>query len=325
MGYNQSMINVLETTKYVVDNSKLVKISTQSIYKMVQAVKPEDLEISELNLFSYKWPWETSLQLILVFNTINFCFWAKKDEPKWTIEFNGKKLDGAVALFRCLEKEVKRNSDIFSGDELADLSTEHLRIILSGNTVIPLFDERLECLREVGSVVERNFNNNLLKVFHESENDAIKLVDLLVNNFSRFNDISKIDSRDVAFYKRAQLNSKMISDLLVAHGKNKLKNLDKLTAFADYKIPQILRRFGVLEYALDLANKVDSFELIEPSSQEEVEIRANMIWAVELIKQELKKKYDFVTSSHIDSMLWSMSQTKSSNEKPYHRTLTTAY
>lgn len=319
------MINVLDTTKYVVNNSSLVKISTKSTENLVETVKPEDLKISELNLFTYNWPWETSLKLIMVFNAINFCYWAKKDEPKWTVAFGDKKLDGAVALFRCLEEEAKRNPDFLSGDELADLSYEHLGKILSGNIIIPLFDERLECLREMGRVVEKRFNNSLLRVFYESENDAIKLADLMVSNFPRFNDISKIDGKHVAFYKRAQLNSKMISDLLFGSGKEGLNNLDKLTAFADYKIPQILRRFGILEYTLDLASKVDNFELIESNSREEAEIRANTIWAIESIKQELKKKFDFVTSSHIDSMLWSMSQIKSSDEKPYHRTLTIAY
>lgn len=117
----------------------------------------------------------------------------------------------------------------------------------------------------------------------------------------------------------------MISDLLVGSGKGELQNLEKLTAFADYKIPQILRRLGILEYSQELSAKIDNFELIEPGSKEEIEIRANTIWAIELLKQELKKKYEFVTSSHVDSMLWLMSQTKTSDENPYHRTLTTAY
>jgi hypothetical protein len=319
------MINVLETTNVVVDNSSLVKISTESIKRLVESVKPENLEISELNLFAYNWPLETALKLIMVFNSINYCFWAKKDEPKWTVKIGNKQLDGAIALFRCLEEEVKRNSDILSGDELADLSADHLNNILRGNVVIPLFNERLECLREMGKMTESKFRNDLLKVFNESENDAIKLVDLIVSSFPKFNDVSNLKGKDVAFYKRAQLNSKMVNDLLVANGKEELKNLDKLTAFADYKIPQILRRFGVLEYVPELANKVDNMELIQVNSREEIEIRANMIWAVEFIKQELKKKFDFVTSSHVDSMLWSMSQTKTPDEKPYHRTLTTAY
>lgn len=312
------MINVLETTKSVVDNSGLVKISIESINKLVESVKPEDLKVSELNLFANDWGWETSLKIIMVFNSVNYCFWAKKDEPKWTVEIDGKKLDGAIALFRCLEEEVKRNPDFLNSEELINLSADHLREILKGNTEIPLFEERLECLREMGKA-------DLLKVFYESENDAIKLADLMILNFPKYNDVSEFDGKEVAFYKRAQLNSKMVSDLLVGSGKGELSKLDKLTAFADYKIPQILRRFGVLEYALELANKVDSFELIEQNSKEEVEIRANVIWAVELLKQDLKKKYDFVTSSHVDSMLWLMSQTKTSDEKPYHRTLTTAY
>ncbi len=128
--------------------------------------------------------------------------------------------------------------------------------------------------------------------------------------------------------------------MLVASGKGELRNLDKLTAFADYKIPQILRSLGVIKYTKQLANKIDSYELIQKGSEDENEIRAATIWAVELIRNEvekksersetliregLQKKYDFITASHIDSMLWKMSQTKAKGEKPYHRTLTTAY
>lgn len=303
------MLNVLETTKVVVDNSKDVKISTESISKLGEMVRMEDLKVSELELFSYDWNFEESIYLIFVFNAINFCYWAKKGEDKWTVEIRGKKMDGSIALFRCLEEEYERNSEI---------STERLDVVLKGKTTIPLFDERVTCLKEMQKV-------DLIKIFNEAENDALKLVDLMISNFPRFDDVAELNNSKIAFYKRAQLNSKMVSDLLVAKGKGEMRNLNKLTAFADYKIPQILRRFGILEYTLELANKIDNFELIEANSREEIEIRANTIWAVELIKQELRKKFDFVTASHVDSMLWSMSQTKTEGEKPYHRTLTIAY
>jgi len=117
----------------------------------------------------------------------------------------------------------------------------------------------------------------------------------------------------------------MINDLLEVRANKRLDNLDKLTAFADYKLPQMLRSFGIIKYSESLANKVDSYVLIEKDSEEEVEIRSATIWAVEFIRQGLRKKYNFITSSHIDSMLWNKSQTRTREEKPYHRTLTTAY
>lgn len=182
------MISVLETTKSVVDSSSLVKISSESVDKLVETVKPEDLKVSEVNLFSNNWSWETSLKIIMVFNSINYCFWAKKEEPKWTVEIKGEKLDGAIALFRCLEEEVKRNPNFLNSNELVNLSTEHLEEILKGNTIIPLFKERLECLREMGK-------SDLLKVFYESENDAIKLADLMISIFPKYNDVSELDGK----------------------------------------------------------------------------------------------------------------------------------
>lgn len=268
---------------------------------------------------------QQSLQIIFVFNTVNFCFWAGKGERKWTVKIDGEELNGSIALFRCIEKEVERDTGFLAGDELADLSRSHLRRVLAGNVTIPLFEERLKCLNEAGKTLEQHFGNSFIGVYKRAGNDTVALADLLVTHLPCFNDTSEYKGEKIGFYKRAQLNSKMVSDALVANGEEELGNLDKLTAFADYKIPQILRNLGVIRYTKELADKIDSYKLIERGSGDEVEIRAATIWAVELIRQELQKKYDFVTASHVDSMLWSMSQTKAKGEKPYHRTLTISY
>lgn len=283
------------------------------------------MQVSEISLAKNKWTLDTLLQIIFVFNTINYCFWAGKEEKKWTVKIDDEEMDGSIALFRCIEKEVKRNADFLAGDELADLSRSHLRSVLAGNITIPLFEERLKCLHEAGRVLEKQFENSFMGVYKKAGNDAITLADLLVAHFPYFDDISEYKATKIGFYKRAQLNSKMISDALVANSEKELKNLNKLTAFADYKIPQILRNLGIIKYTEELANKIDSYVLIEKGSEDEVEIRSATVWAVELIRQELQKKYDFVTSSHVDSMLWNKSQTKTKGDKPYHRTITIAY
>jgi len=319
------MLNVLKTTKVVVDRSRYINISHNKIVSLCQNITPQDLQISEINLARYSWPPEKLIQIIFLFNVINFCFWAKKEEEKWTIKVEGKQIDGSVALFRAIEEEVKSNPNFLKGSYLAKLSSSKLKAILKGNVVIPLFSERLKCLQEAGRVLENKFHNSFLGLFEKARNDAIKMVDLLINNFPYFNDVAKINGVKVAFYKRAQLNSKMVNDVLVSRGQKGLRNLDKLTAFADYKIPQILRKMGILEYNEKLAHQIDSFAIIENNSRQEIEIRANTIWGAEFIRQELKKRFNFITASHIDSMLWNLSQKKSKNDKPYHRTLTINY
>ena len=62
-----------------------------------------------------------------------------------------------------------------------------------------------------------------------------------------------------------------------------------LVGCADYKIPQVLRSLGILEYDEELSELVDKKQEIEENSSYEVEIRANMIIAIDFIKKELKK------------------------------------
>ncbi len=319
------MIDVLSSTKFVVDGSTEVEIVESVIEELTSDINKSDLETTEISLNKYDWSLKTLLEIIFVFNCLNFCYWARKDEDKWTIATEKEQLDGAIAMFRCIEEEVKRNSDFLSGDELADLSRIKLKRIFNGNVQIPLFEERLKILNDVGKVIEKKFKNSISHMLKQSDNDAVKLVEVVVSSFPNYNDISLFKDRSISFYKRAQLNSKMISDTLQKYDEKPLKNLDNLTAFADYKIPQKLRSLGVLRYSKKLAVKVDDYKLIKAHSKEEVEIRANMIWAVEKIREKLARRFPFVTASHIDNMLWNMSQTKKKGEKPYHRTLTIAY
>jgi hypothetical protein len=101
--------------------------------------------------------------------------------------------------------------------------------------------------------------------------------------------------------------------------------MEELTVFADYKLPQVLRHVGVLQYASDLAEKVDRMVSLDPGSEEEVEIRANTIWAVELIRQEMKRLGKDVRSSDIDWLLWNLGQEDRFRAKPYHRTVSLFY
>jgi len=86
---------------------------------------------------------------------------------------------------------------------------------------------------------------------------------------------------------------------------------------------EVMRKGGV--EAAELATKIDSWKEIEAGSQEEIEIRAATIWAIEQMKKVLAPRFPQITARQLDDHLWSLGQAKSPEDKPYHRTRTIFY
>jgi hypothetical protein len=122
--------------------------------------------------------------------------------------------------------------------------------------------------------------------------------------------------REVPFFKRAQITA---SDLAGA-GVARFDDLDRLTLFADNLVPHVLRLDGVLAYEEELLQRIAAGDLIEHGSEEEVEIRACTVHAVELLSREIG-----VPSRTLDYILWHRGQGASYKAHPRHRTRCTAY
>ncbi|MCG2719760.1 MAG: queuosine salvage family protein, partial [Nanoarchaeota archaeon] len=315
------MNQILESIKPVIKKSSQVKINKDKIKGFCEKFNFNDIkywmDASPFDLSNLKD--HKKLNFIFVFNSVNFCYWG---DPKWSIKYQGKRYDGAWGMMASLSKAIDNKIPILEPIYLANISKEDLEKIWEGNVRIPLFEERWQILKENGSVLTQKYKENFGNVIKSANEDAIKLLKIVVADFPSFNDFSIYDDQKVFFHKRAQL---LISDIyraFKAKGYGNLKNTKQLTAFSDYKIPQVLRKLGILEYFQELTTKVDNRILIPKDSKEEIEIRANTIWAIELIKNELKTKIPEITAMDIDSYLWLLGQNKLPNAKPYHLTRT---
>ncbi len=154
--------------------------------------------------------------------------------------------------------------------------------------------------------------------------DAVKLIALLTRHFPSYRDVATYRGHEVVFLKLAHLFALDLEYRLTPQSKRPfLTRMNELCVFADYKLPQLLRMFGILEYAEPLAGKVDTYTEIPAGSPEEIEIRAGAIWGIELLRQRLPA-YSSIQIGHV---LWLMSQDSAlqSRVQPYHRTLTTLY
>jgi Potential Queuosine, Q, salvage protein family len=321
-------LNILKTTKKALEGSKYVFIDESKINddisdKILERFKRGLDQEYELGT-GQNGKTEDDLQLIFIQNSVNFCFWPDVEEPKWEIEWpiTKKAQGGWYGLVNCFKRGIAEGVPILDPNYLSNLTVEQASNFFRGkdNIEIPLLNERIENLREVGKVLLEKFEGKVIKLLELNNNDSVKIVENISENFPCFRDVSHLNDEDVVFLKRAQICPNDFSYVL-KNTANKIINLDKLTAYADYKLPQLLRMFGVINYNELLSKKIDMMTKIAHDSQEEIEIRAATIWAVELLRQRIGT----MTSGEIDNTIWLMSQDTQNESKPYHRTRTIFY
>jgi hypothetical protein len=154
---------------------------------------------------------------------------------------------------------------------------------------------------------------------------AISLVQRVVSELPSFNDVAHYQGCQVRFYKRAQI---LVADLAGAfHGEGlgSFNNLDQLTAFADYKVPQVLQHLGILVYDHELSERLRRRVDIPAGDPLEVEIRAATIWAVEALRRALARLGRLIPPYQLDWLLWELGQDLPAGVLPYHRTRTIFY
>ena len=315
------MSKILETIKIVIDQASLVSIDGE---RAVQYAKGFEHGATRHWLSAAPFDFsvfndEEKLHFVFLFNALSFCYWGS---PKWTIEYNGQTYDGAWAMIIALGRAIKAGVPLTDPAFCEQMSQKDLTKVLKGNVEIPLFEERLRIIREIGAGAKQYTFGEIIK---SAGGDAGHLLNLILERFPSFNDESTYLGSSVYFEKRAQLLVSDIFNIFNGKGYGKLNHIDQLTACADYKLPQILRKLGILKYDARLAERIDKKNEVEHGSREEVEIRASTIHAVELIKAEVRRRTAAMTSIEINDHLWLMTQEKFPDDKPYHRTKTTAY
>ena len=321
-----SRLQILQTTRPAVDSASHVIVDRPRLQQLCREWVQHPLPIpgwdAEIH-WSDGGP--ATLNYILLLDALNFCFWSNPGVVRWEVQHNGRSYDGYKALSVALRRAVEEGIPVTSSEYLAKLTREQLASILRGNVEAPMLDQRLLNAREVGQVLQEHFNGQFSQAIEQVKGSAVDLVELLVKNFSSFQDVAVYKGRDVRLLKRAQITVVDIFGTFEGKGWGEFADIGELTAFADYKIPQVLRAQGILIYSEELAERVDKKMLIAAGSEEEIEIRAAMIWAVEWIREELHKLGRELKAYELDWLLWNIGQEPVPNERPYHRTLTYFY
>ncbi|KDQ62599.1 hypothetical protein JAAARDRAFT_30512 [Jaapia argillacea MUCL 33604] len=304
---------------------------------------------------------KATLDWIFFVSSLNFSFWSEKEGSperygvEWREGWGSEKTSvwtGYWSLLASINRALEAGIPItdpsfYSSEALCPdkLIEDVFRHAPQSKESIPLLRDRIKILREVGSILCKEFRGSFqgfLESFHRKykyHGTALQLVQMVAETFPSFRDETTYEGRRVYFWKRPQIlvaetwaafypppcSSPTIHPLF-RHG----AFIHELTMFADYRVPQILHHLRILSYPSSLIDILLSHKPLPTGCREEVAIRAASILAVEQVRKEIERlrsrkktnmpknglekcvsvegEWDEVSSVVIDFYLWDLAK-----------------
>ncbi|KAG5181375.1 hypothetical protein JKP88DRAFT_269044 [Tribonema minus] len=253
-------------------------------------------------------------QFVFVLDALNFCFW-----PTPGLEYEHL----ASGLARALEADPRALSAA-----VLSAATPALLASWAPGFALPQMAERVSKVRELGAVLGAHFGGLASNMVQAAGGSAVNLIRLITALLPGFRDEAVYRGSQVFLYKRAQI---VVADLWAAYGCRGadqlfgFRDMAELTMFADYRVPQVLAHAGALVYAPALRQRIESLQELPAGGEEEVEIRAATVQAVERVAEAMKALGAPLLSVELDWLLWHRGEASKDTIAPHHRTLSIFY
>lgn len=306
------MDEVRATAAWVASRSSHVKVDILELEKVVDNIQGSIPKIEwDFEGIHYFDNGPLTIQYLFVLDALNFCFW-----PDEELNYDNLALG--------LKEALQNDNSALDADRLQNYTGPELRKLLKWPRALPLEGERVRLLHEVGLELERSFGGEAANIVKSCGKSAVTLVALITRHFPGFRDHSLYKGHQVFLYKRAQIFAADLWGAFKGKGYGNFYDISSITIFADYIVPAVLRNLGVLKYSSALSDTIDSKKEIGSGTEEEVEIRACTIHAVEKMRERIETKFGKkVLSIDLDLWLWSFGVQDQSLQ--HHRTLSIYY
>jgi hypothetical protein len=272
---------------------------------------------------------ETQAAWILAYNAVNFSYYPDPGARRWAALVGGDVLgqdDEALGVMGGLGAAMGSGVRLQDASVLSGLDADGLSKLLPtapGHDPLPLHRERLVGLRELGAAYA--LHGGPLGLIARGGGDAAATVSALVEALPGWEDVRELGGHRLPFRKRAQLCVAMLHARERAAGREGFSGMDRLTVFADYRLPQILRAEGVMLVAPDLAARIEEGQPLALGGEDEVAIRAATVAASEALAQALRPRFPKVDALLIDNLLWRRAVERDGEIPAFHRTRCTDY
>ncbi|MFN8062930.1 MAG: queuosine salvage family protein [Vicinamibacterales bacterium] len=322
---------VLDSLKPVIEQSTHVRTNVDKIVEHAGWLAYDELPFPQMAIpFGLEKNVEQAIDFAMVTNTVNTAFTDFTTSVKFQIDYDGRRRSDSEAMTACFMRALAEKVPILDGRYLATLTREQLvHVFRGGNIEMPMLDEKLAALREVGQVLVQKyggfFHNFIASCSKRLYDHGNGLVDKLVQDFPRFNDVSRYKGAEVKFYKLTQLGYWGLYSSLRPQKAFPIEDIDTMTAFADYIVPVAMRVMNILEYTPELDKAIADGKELPRDSDEEIEIRAHMLHATALLREEINKRRPAdlqIIIPQLDARLWISYH---ATHWPHHLTRTTMY
>jgi len=321
---------VLDSLAPVIENSRDVHTHVEKIVEAASWMAYEDLPMPEFALpFGIGKDPALAIDFSMVADSIDFAFTDFKTHVKFQVDYAGQHYSDSDAMFACMKRALDAGIPFLDGNYLSQITKMDLAGLFRGNVEMPMLDQRVAIFHQVGQVLaskyEGRFSNFVKSASPRCYDNGKGLVDKLVAEFPRFNDVSRYDGTEIKIYKLPQLGVWMLYSGLHARGGFELEDPEKMSAFADYIVPAGLRVLNILSYSPALEKTINTYQMVPRDSTQEIEIRAHTLYATALLREEINKlrPHDLqVIIPQIDARLWTHYHT---TFWPHHLTRTIMY
>ena len=270
-----------------------------------------------------------NLDLILFANSLDFAFTNFSTSQKFEIDYLGQRWSDSEAMGACLHRAILAGEPILDGAWSAKVDRAGIERLFRAEHEIPMVDERVAVLNEVGAVLADKYEGRWHK-WVASCTPALfaggdGLLERMETEFPRFRDTSIWHGKSVKIQKLAQLGLWIGHRALTPIGKPLVRDPELFTAFADYIVPLALHTMGITSYEPKLEARITAGEMIDRDSDEEIEIRAHTVYATALLTDAINLRRPAgrgLIIPEVDYRLW---KSYHASHVPHHLTRTIMY
>lgn len=309
---------VVQSLLPVIEASRHVRTHPDAIEAVASWMAYEEFTLpGEMFLFPLGDDLDHAIDVLQLSNSLDFAFTDFETSVKFEAEYRGGPWSDSDGMNACIQRALDEGIPMTSGAWMAACTRQELAEIFSGNIEMPMLDERVEILHEIGQVLVDRFDGRWSTWVRSCERalyaDGNGLLERIQADFPRYRDIPVYDGREVQILKLAQLGLWGLHATWIARGEPGIADIDRMSAFADYIVPVGLRLMGITSYTDDLEARVNRGDMIPRDSEEEIEIRAHTLYATALLTDacNARRPADMqLVIPQIDGRYW----------KPYHTT-----
>ena len=156
---------MLDSMRYAIESSRDVSTNYEKIVEVASWMAFEELPMPEfaLPVGLRQGDGNDAIDFILVADSIDTAFTDFARHEVFQVDYGGKHWSDAEAEFACLERAIHEGVPILNGDYLARITRAELESIFTGNIPMPMLDEKLRVLQEVGGVLAANYDGRFHK------------------------------------------------------------------------------------------------------------------------------------------------------------------